>query len=110
MNKMCIILSLSRLGIFPIIHDKINFVQYGVIIVWEFYVRFYSSQDIQDFIYWASTQPFTFIVGNDGYVVNGSSFMGMFTLDHSRPLKVRVSCSAEEYGQLLRNAERFLDK
>jgi len=82
----------------------------GDIIVWEFYVRFHNYQDIQDFIAWSSAQPFTLTVGNDGYVVNGSSFMGMFTLDHSRPLKVRVSCSAEEYGRLLREAERFLDK
>ena len=73
-------------------------------------MRFWSSRDLQDFIAWSSAQPYTLIVGNDGYVVNGSSFMGMFTLDHSRPLKVRVSCSAEEYGRLLREAERFLDK
>ena len=82
----------------------------GGIIVWEFYVRFHNSQEIRDFIAWSSAQPFTLSVGNDGYVVNGSSFMGMFTLDHSRPLKVRVSCSAEEYGRILRDAERFLDR
>ena len=82
----------------------------GGIIVWEFYVRYHNSQDIRDFIAWSSAQPFTLSVGNDGYVVNGSSFMGMFTLDHSRPLKVRVSCSAEEYGRILRDAERFLDR
>ena len=82
----------------------------GGIIVWEFYVRFHNSQDIRDFIAWSSAQPFTLSVGNDGYVVNGSSFMGMFTLDHSRPLKVRVSCSAEEYGRILRDAEHFLDR
>ena len=82
----------------------------GGIIVWEFYVRFHNSQDIRDFIAWSSAQPFTLTVGNDGYVVNGSSFMGMFTLDHSRPLKVRVSCSAEEYGRILRDAERFRDR
>ena len=82
----------------------------GGIIVWECYVRFHNSQDIRDFISWSSAQPFTLTVGNDGYVVNGSSFMCMFTLDHSRPLKVRVSCSAEEYGRILRDAERFLDR
>ena len=76
----------------------------------QFYVRFQTSKAVQDFIAWATVQPFTLIVGNDHYHVNGSSFMGMFTLDHSRPLKVRVSCSAEEYGRILRDAERFLDR
>ena len=85
-----------------------NFVQYGVIFVGEFYVRFHNSQDIQDFISWASAQPYTLPVGNDAYVVNGSSFMGMFTLDHSRPLRVSVSCEDAEFSRLLREAERFL--
>ena len=76
----------------------------------QFYVRFHSSKDVQDFIAWAALQPFTLAVGDDSYHVSGSSFMGMFTLDHSRPLKVRVSCSAEEYGRILRDAERFLDR
>ena len=74
----------------------------------QFYVRFLTSRDVQDFIAWATVQPFTLTVGSDNYHVNGSSFMGMFTLDHSRPLKVSVSCTEAEFHRLLREAERFL--
>ena len=74
----------------------------------QFHVRFRTSQDVQDFIAWASTQPYTITVGNAYYRVNGSSFMGMFTLDHSRPLKVSVSCTEAEFHRLLLEAEPFL--
>ena len=76
----------------------------------EFHVRFRSSQDVQDFISWATVQPYRITVGNSTYHVNGSSFMGMFTLDHSQPLTVTVSCSEEEFHRLLQEAERFLAK
>ena len=76
----------------------------------QFHVRFHSSRDVQDFIAWATLQPYTLTVGNDHYHVNGSSFMGMFTLDHSRPLRVRVSCPENEFDRLLQEADRFLQK
>ena len=74
----------------------------------EFKVRFRTSLDVQDFISWATVQPYTITVGNDSYQVNGSSFMGMFTLDHSRDLTVKVSCTEEEFHRLLQEADRFL--
>lgn len=74
----------------------------------EFQVCLRSSQEVQDFISWATAQPFTISVGSDTYRVNGSSFMGMFTLDYSRPLSVRVSCTDDEFHRLLQEAERFL--
>lgn len=74
----------------------------------EFQVRFHSSQEVRDFISWATAQPFTISVGTDSYRVNGNSFMGMFTLDYSRPLSVKVSCTEEEFHRLLQEATRFL--
>ena len=74
----------------------------------QFYVRFHTSKDVQDFIAWATLQPFTLTVGNDSYHVNGSSFMGMFTLDHSRPLTVEVACTDEAFARLIQEADRFL--
>ena len=76
----------------------------------QFSVRFHTSRDVQNFIAWASVQPFTMTVGTDSYHVNGSSFMGMFTLDHTRPLKVSVNCGEEDFHRLLREAEPFLEK
>ena len=74
----------------------------------QFHVRFRTSQDVQDFMAWASTQPYTITVGNAYYRVNGSSFMGMFTLDHSRPLTVEVACTDEAFARLMQEADRFL--
>ena len=74
----------------------------------EFKVRFRTSLDVQDFISWATVQPYTITVGNDSYQVNGSSFMGMFTLDYSRPLTVEVNCTEEALERLMQGAERFL--
>ena len=76
----------------------------------QFHVRFHSSRDVRDFIAWATLQPFTLTVGNDHYHVNGSSFMGMFTLDHSQPLTVSVSCGQDDFSRLLQEADRFLQK
>ena len=76
----------------------------------EFRVRFHTSRDVQDFIAWATLQPYTITVGSGSYHVNGSSFMGMFTLDHSRPLTVQVSCTEEELLRLKEEADRFLAK
>lgn len=76
----------------------------------EFTIRFYSFQDVQDFVAMATEYDFPIIVGTDRYQVNGTSFMGMFTLDYSRDLTVTVSCTEEEYQDLRRKADRFLVK
>ena len=74
----------------------------------EFWVRFGSFQDIQEFVELAGREGFPILVGNDSYQVAGTSFMGMFSLDHSKPLQVRMDCSQEEFDVFQRKAERFL--
>lgn len=74
----------------------------------EFTVRFGSFQDIQEFVELAGTETFPILVGNDSYQVAGTSFMGMFSLDHSRPLQVMMDCGQEEFEGFRRKAERFL--
>ena len=58
-----------------------------------------TFRQVQDFVSLAMVQPFEVLVGNDSQQVNGKSFMGMFTLDHHRPLRVTVRCSEEEFGR-----------
>ena len=58
-----------------------------------------TFRQVQDFVSLAMVQPFEVLVGNDNQQVNGKSFMGMFTLDHQRPLRVSVRCSEEEFGR-----------
>ena len=69
----------------------------------EFDIVVRTFRQVQDFVALAMVQPFEVLVGNDKQQVNGKSFMGMFTLDHDRPLRVTVRCSEEEFG-------RFRDK
>ena len=58
-----------------------------------------SFRQVQDFVALAMVQPFEVLVGNEHQQVNGKSFIGMFSLDHKRPLQVRVKCSEEEFGR-----------
>ena len=58
-----------------------------------------TFRQVQDFVALAMVQPFEVLVGNEKQQVNGKSFMGMFTLDHHKPLRVSVRCSEEEFGK-----------
>ena len=67
-----------------------------------------SLQQVQEFVSLAMVQPFEILVGNEKQQVNGKSFMGMFTLDFSRPIRVRVRCSDEEFGRFCTAAAQFI--
>ena len=58
-----------------------------------------TFRQVQDFVALAMVQPFEVLVGNDNQQVSGKSFMGMFTLDHQKPLRVTVHCTDEEFGK-----------
>ena len=58
-----------------------------------------TFRQVQDFVSLAMVQPFEVLVGNEKQQVSGKSFMGMFTLDHNRPLRVTVRCTEEEFGR-----------
>ncbi len=55
----------------------------------------------------AMVQPFTVLVGNDRQQVNGKSFIGMFSLDCRRPLRVSVKCSEEEFGRFRQETDKI---
>lgn len=74
----------------------------------EFTVRFQSVRDVQDFVALATEYTFPIVVGTESYHVNGTSFMGMFSLDHSRPMKVKLTCTPEEFDTFRQRASRFL--
>jgi hypothetical protein len=56
-----------------------------------------SFRQVQAFVSLAMMQPFEVLVGNDRQHINGKDFMGMFSLDYSRPVQVTVTCSEEEF-------------
>ena len=64
----------------------------------QFKIHIRTPLQIREFVNLAMIQPFDVLVGNEAQQINGKSFMGMFTLDHSKPVNVTVRCSDEEYG------------
>lgn len=79
-----------------------------MILVQEFNIVLHSFEDVQDFVSLATVQPFHVMVGNERQQINGKSFMGMFSLDYSRPLLVTVDCGEAEFQRFLQAASRFL--
>ena len=76
----------------------------------EFLINIRSFQDVQDFVAVATVQPFRIVVGNNSHLVNAKSFMGMFSLDYSEPLKIRMNCSEEAFQGFLAAVDRFVVK
>ena len=72
-------------------------------------MRFTTFQDVQDFVSLATAQSFPIVVGSGDYQVNGTSFMGMFSLDYTKPLTVTVNCTQQQLEDFRREAARFLD-
>lgn len=63
-----------------------------------FHVYLTSVQQIKTFVELAAKQTFEVRVGNESQSINGKDFMGMFSLDYSRPVKVFADCSADEFA------------
>ena len=76
----------------------------------EFAIRLGSVQDVQDFVSVATTRPFEITVRDTYNKINADSFMELFCLNFSRPLRVVAECSEAELESLMRDADRFLVK
>ena len=63
-----------------------------------FHISLTSFEQIKTFVLLASKQPFEVRVGNDRQSINGKDFMGMASLDYSRPIHVYAECSADEFA------------
>ena len=76
--------------------------------MWQFDICVRSFRQVQDFVSLAMVQPFEVLVGNEKQMVNGKSFMGMFTLNFKKPLRVTVKCTDEEFGKFKKQASEIL--
>lgn len=63
-----------------------------------FHISLTSFEQIKAFVTLASRQPFEIQVGNDRQNINGKDFMGMASLDYSRPVRVHAECTADEFA------------
>lgn len=74
----------------------------------EFHIVLHSLRQVQDFVGLAMVQPFEILVGNERQSINGKDLMGMFSLDYTVPVRVRMQCSQEEFSAFHSSAARFL--
>ena len=84
------------------------FVQTGGMDMREFEIQIKSVSDVLTFVNLATARSFDVQVGNEYHPVNGKSFMEMFCLNFSRPLKARMVCTEEEYQQFILDAASLL--
>lgn len=68
-------------------------------------VRFFSLNDIKEFVGLATLQPFEVQVHDGERIVNAKSFMEMFTINFSDPLYIDVGEHAASFAQA---AKKFL--
>jgi phosphotransferase system HPr-like phosphotransfer protein len=76
--------------------------------MWEFNISLRSFQQVQDFVALASAQSFDVSVGNERQEINGKDLMGMFSLDYTNPLQVKIHCSEEAFLRFRQDAAPFL--
>ncbi|MEE1328021.1 MAG: hypothetical protein UHS47_05705 [Oscillospiraceae bacterium] len=74
----------------------------------QFTIRLRSFQDVQHFVTIAAAQNFTITVGSPEYHVSATSFMGMFTLDYTRPLECTAVCNDEQWAQFFEIARVYI--
>jgi len=73
-----------------------------------FHISLHSFQEVQEFISLATVQPFPILVGNEVQQVNGKSFIGMVSLDYTRPLLVQADCDGQAWQKFRNLANKFL--
>ena len=76
----------------------------------EFHISLHSFQDVKEFISLATVQPFPVLVGNDVQQVNAKSFIGMLSLDYTRPLQVHADCDIQALRTFQQKVCKFLSE
>ena len=74
----------------------------------EFAIRLGSVQDVQDFVAVTTARPFAITVRDEHNKINADSFMELFCLDFTQPLRVVCDCAQEQLNQLQRDLDRFV--
>ena len=74
----------------------------------EFAIRLGSVQDVQDFVAVTTARPFAITVRDDHNKINADSFMELFCLNFSRPLRVVCDSSEADLEELKQDLARFV--
>ena len=63
----------------------------------DFIIRLGSVRDVEEFVKVATAQPFPVYLDDGSHRINGKSFMEMFCLTLTLPLRVTADCLPEEF-------------
>lgn len=74
----------------------------------EFAIRLGSVQDVQDFVSVTTTRPFVITVRDEHNKINADSFMELFCLNFSHPLRIVCDCSEADLEALKQDLNRFV--
>lgn len=74
----------------------------------EFSIRLKSVRDVEEFVDIAATRGYPVVVRDDRSKINSDSFMELFCLDFTQPLRVVCECSEEDMNSLKSDLQRFL--
>lgn len=55
-----------------------------------------TVKDVQQFVSFMSNQPYDAYIKTDRYTVDAKSLMGIFSLDLSEPVELRIECDRDE--------------
>ena len=75
--------------------------------VQEFIIHLSSVRDVEDFVRISTAQPFPVYLDDGAHRVNGKSFMEMFCLVLTRPLRVTLECSDEQFRRFYDLTQRY---
>lgn len=73
----------------------------------EFMIHLGSVRDVEDFVRISTAQPYPVTLDDGQHRVNGKSFMEMFCLVLTRPLRVTLQCTEEQFQEFLRQTAHF---
>lgn len=72
-----------------------------------FIISLASVRDVEEFVNAATAQPFPVYLDDGEHRINGKSFMEMFCLTLTRPLRVTAAeCTSAEFEAFRRTVER----
>ena len=74
----------------------------------EFWIRLSSVQDVQEFVSLTVTRQFPITVRDERNKISSDSFMELFCLDFTHPVRIVCDCGEEELKTLQQDLNRFL--
>lgn len=74
----------------------------------EFVIRLGSVRDVEEFVNIATAQPFPVYLDDGRRRINGKSFMEMFCLTLTEPLRVTTESSEEEFWDFRSSVSQLL--